>query len=70
MQGMAMIMKVGDPEDFPKPPKDHPKCGGYSYYKDSKCEDDNDNGDTSGCSRNIVVITFLTMILAFFRFFL
>ena len=27
MQGMAMIVKVGDPEQFPKPDDDFPVCG-------------------------------------------
>lgn len=66
MQGMAMVMKVGDPESFPKPPSYHPKCGGYSYYKskpDSQC-DVNDDVGTSGCARSSVVGFIFAMIVA------
>ncbi|XP_045192997.2 uncharacterized protein LOC123549187 isoform X1 [Mercenaria mercenaria] len=66
MQGMAMVMKVGDPEDFPKAPKYHPKCGGYSYYKnkyEDKCEDGNGNGETSGCAQNFVNMLLLTVLV-------
>lgn len=66
MQGMAMVMKVGDPDNFPIPPKFHPKCGGYSYYKsksDSQC-DGNDDDKTSGCARSSVVGFLIAVIVA------
>ena len=31
MQGMALLVKVGSPEEFPKPPSYFPTCGGYRY---------------------------------------
>ena len=33
MQGMALLIKIGSPEEFPKPPPYFPKCGGYTYRR-------------------------------------
>lgn len=39
MQGMALLIKVGSPEEFPKPPSYFPKCGGYTYQpKEKECQ--------------------------------
>ncbi|XP_060585722.1 uncharacterized protein LOC132741548 [Ruditapes philippinarum] len=59
MQGMAMVMKVGDPGDFPTPPKYHPKCGGYSFYQRQ-----NEDGGSSGSARNFATIVFIVAIIA------
>lgn len=33
MQGMALLVKVGDPNEFPTPPSWFAKCGGYMYQQ-------------------------------------
>ena len=33
MQGMALLVKIGSAEEFPKPPSNFPKCGGYTYRR-------------------------------------
>ena len=33
MQGMALLVKIGSAEEFPKPPSYFPKCGGYTYQR-------------------------------------
>ena len=32
MQGMGLVIKVGNVEEFPEPPPYFPKCGGYTYH--------------------------------------
>jgi len=42
MQGMAMVIKVGDPRDFPTPPDYFPVCGStmQDHRAGKSCRDD------------------------------
>lgn len=65
MQGMAMIIKVGDPSEFPRAPTYHPTCGGYSYYlsERTKCAaPTNVTGGTIGYSADIFVVVVMITI--------
>lgn len=33
---MGVVMKVGEPNDFPKPPAGFPKCGNFAYNPGSE----------------------------------
>ena len=40
--GMGIIIQVGDKSEFPKPPKNFPKCGSWSPSEDDDDDDDDD----------------------------
>ena len=40
--GMGIIIQVGDKSEFPKPPKNFPKCGSWSPSEDDDEDDDYD----------------------------
>ncbi|RUS74771.1 hypothetical protein EGW08_017469, partial [Elysia chlorotica] len=44
--GMGILIQVGDKSEFPKPPKNFPKCGSWNDV-DADDDDDDDVGDTS-----------------------
>ena len=44
MIGMAMLIKVGDPDEFPKPPSWSRKCGGYDYQPNESLKSSSQEG--------------------------
>ena len=46
MLGMAMLIKVGDPDEFPKPPSWSRTCGGYDYQPDESLESSHEDPQT------------------------
>ena len=43
--GMGIIIQVGKKSDFPKPPKNFPKCGSWSPPDEDDEDDDGDDDD-------------------------
>ncbi|GFR63220.1 multicopper oxidase [Elysia marginata] len=43
--GMGVIIQVGEKSEFPKTPKNFPKCGSWNYEADDDDDDDDDNDD-------------------------
>ena len=44
--GMGFIIQVGDKSEFPKPPKNFPRCGSWNDAEDP--DDEEDGGDDAG----------------------
>ncbi|KAK3775407.1 hypothetical protein RRG08_013252 [Elysia crispata] len=66
--GMGVIIQVGDKSEFPKPPKNFPRCGSWDgEYGDDDDDDDNDGDDEHGNPPNKVASqagVFLGMLVA------
>ena len=62
MQGMALLIKIGSPEEFPKPPPYFPKCGGYTYRQTG---DDTTSQATETRSTSQLILCILVILCLF-----
>ncbi|GFR76640.1 laccase-4-like, partial [Elysia marginata] len=52
--GMGLMIQVGDKSEFPKPPKNFPKCGSWNFEAGDD-EDDDDDDDNAHKNQPIMV---------------